>query len=132
MLAVVRYIAMSWTRTIARADGPLEGMINSLSVAVTNFQPLNDGKKWLAKVQAGDYAEGEMSAKLDQYIQNNPVHKPHALPQKYAEPNSAGHWQHAACIAEHAACMVEHAFGGLRYQASITHVANVGVSAPAD
>ena len=50
-------------------------MINSLSVAVTNFQPLNDGKKWLAKVQAGDYPEGEMSAKLDQYIQNNPVGK---------------------------------------------------------
>ena len=49
-------------------------MINSLSVAVTNFQPLNDGKKWLAKVQAGDYPEGEMSTKLDEYIKDNPVH----------------------------------------------------------
>ena len=58
---------------IAHADGPLEGLINSFSVAVTNFQPLNDGKKWLAKVQAGDYAEGEIAAKLDQYIQNNAV-----------------------------------------------------------
>ncbi len=100
-------------------------MINSLSVAVTNFQPLNDGKKWLAKVQAGDYAEGEMSAKLDQYIQNNPVHGPHALPQKFSEPDSAGRCQHAAC-------MVDGADNGLRYQESILHVVEVGVSNFAD
>ena len=68
--------SMPQTSCIVYADSPLEGAINSLSVAVTNFQPLNDGKKWLAKVQAGDYPEGEMSAKLDQYIQNNPVGHP--------------------------------------------------------
>jgi len=65
----------------AHADGPLEGMINSISVAVTNFQPLNDGKKWLAKIQAGDYAEGEIAAVLDQYIQNNSV-SPSACPRR--------------------------------------------------
>ncbi|CAK0784836.1 hypothetical protein CVIRNUC_008041 [Coccomyxa viridis] len=52
---------------------PLEGAINALSVTVTNFQPLNNGKKWLAKMQAGDYSEADINAKLDQYIQKSPV-----------------------------------------------------------
>ena len=64
---------LSLTLILATAGSPLEGMINSLSVAVTNFKPLNDGKKWLAKVQAGDYSEAETRAKLDKYIQENPV-----------------------------------------------------------
>lgn len=58
---------------LVTAGSPSEGMINSLSVAVTNFKPLNDGKKWLAKMQAGDYSEAEISARLDKYIQDNPV-----------------------------------------------------------
>ena len=79
------------------ADSPLEGAINSLSVAVTNFQPLNDGKKWLAKVQAGDYPEGQISAKLDQYIQNNPVEPPLFLhlgaPMHAVRPDTLAHIQ---------------------------------------
>lgn len=64
------------TQRTAHADSPLEGVINSISVAVTNFQPLNSGKKWLAGLQAGDYSEAEISAKLDRYIQDNPVRPP--------------------------------------------------------
>lgn len=35
--------------------------------------PLNDGKIWFAKMQAGEYDEAAVSAKLQSYISDNPV-----------------------------------------------------------
>ena len=64
---------LALTHIVYKAGNPLEGAINALSVTVTNFKPLNNGKKWLAKMQAGDYSEADINSKLDQYIQDSPV-----------------------------------------------------------
>jgi len=45
----------------------LEDAINSLSVALKN-SPMNQGKKALAKAQAGAYDEAATRAKIEQYI----------------------------------------------------------------
>ena len=56
---------------------------------MTNFQPLNNGKKWLAKMQAGDYSEADINAKLDQYIQKNPVRPIASLRSMHRVPATA-------------------------------------------
>ena len=56
-----------------RMEAGSEGLINSISVAVTNFSPANAVKKGIARLQAGAYDEGAVTAKLDSYIQENPV-----------------------------------------------------------
>ena len=50
----------------------LEDAINSLSVALKN-SPVNQGKKALAKAQAGAYDEAATRAKIEQYIKDNSV-----------------------------------------------------------
>jgi hypothetical protein len=50
----------------------LEDAINSLTVALKN-SPVNEGKKALAKAQAGQYDEAATRAKVEQYIADNPV-----------------------------------------------------------
>jgi len=56
---------------VTRANG-LQNMINQLSEAVTN-SPVNNLKKGIAKVQAGDYDETATRAKVDGYLKENPV-----------------------------------------------------------
>ena len=56
-----------------QSDNFPERLINQISVAVTNFEPLNAGKKWIASLQAGGYDESEIAAKVDQYIADNQV-----------------------------------------------------------
>ncbi len=48
-------------------------MINKLSVAVTNFSPANAVKKAIANLQAGQYDEAAVQAKLEKYINDNKV-----------------------------------------------------------
>ena len=50
-----------------------EGLINSISIAVTNFSPANAVKKGIARLQAGSYEEDAVANKLDSYIKENPV-----------------------------------------------------------
>lgn len=54
-----------------RADG-LQNMINSLSEVVTN-SPVNNLKKGIAKVQAGDYDKAAIKSKIDDYLDKNGV-----------------------------------------------------------
>ncbi|DBA99895.1 hypothetical protein WJX77_003942 [Trebouxia sp. C0004] len=56
---------------VARADG-FQNLINQISEAVTN-SPVNNLKKGIAKVQAGDYDEAAIKAKVDNYLNDNPV-----------------------------------------------------------
>jgi len=54
-----------------------EGLINQISVAVTNFSPANAVKKAIAAAQAGQYDEEAVSGKVDAYIGDNPVRTYH-------------------------------------------------------
>ena len=57
--------------TVTRAD-MFQNMINQLSEVVTN-SPVNNLKKGIAKVQAGDYDEAAIKSKLDSYLKDNDV-----------------------------------------------------------
>lgn len=59
------------SRVVVQAN-PFEDAINSLTVALKN-SPLNQGKKALAKAQAGDYDAAATRAKIEQYIKDNKV-----------------------------------------------------------
>ena len=56
---------------VTRADG-FQNLINQISEVVTN-SPVNNLKKGIAKVQAGDYDEAAIRAKVDNYLNDNPV-----------------------------------------------------------
>lgn len=56
---------------VTRADG-FQNLINQISEAVTN-SPVNNLKKGIAKAQAGDYDEAAIRAKVDSYLNDNPV-----------------------------------------------------------
>ncbi|WIA15661.1 hypothetical protein OEZ85_002287 [Tetradesmus obliquus] len=63
------------TQQIARAQGsnnPVEGAINWLTVALKN-SPINEGKKALAKAQAGEYDEKAVRGKIEGLIKDNKV-----------------------------------------------------------
>lgn len=49
-----------------------DSFINKVTVALSN-SPINQGKIWLAKQQAGDYDEAAYEAKLLQLIEETPV-----------------------------------------------------------
>lgn len=53
-------------------DSPLGQVIGFLAKGLSSG-PLNEGKIWFAKMQAGEYDEAAVSAKLQSYISNNPV-----------------------------------------------------------
>ena len=56
---------------VTRADG-FQNLINQISEAVTN-SPVNNLKKGIAKAQAGDYDEAAIRAKVESYLNDNPV-----------------------------------------------------------
>lgn len=56
---------------VTRADG-FQNLINQISEAVTN-SPVNNLKKGIARVQAGDYDEAAIRSKVDNYLNANPV-----------------------------------------------------------
>lgn len=58
------------TRLVVRSD--MTDFINKLTVAIQN-SPLAEGKKALAKFQAGNYDVEATRAMMDKYIQDNPV-----------------------------------------------------------
>mmetsp|Transcript_5435 Transcript_5435/g.16083 ORF Transcript_5435/g.16083 Transcript_5435/m.16083 type:complete len:147 (-) Transcript_5435:142-582(-) len=53
-------------------DSPLGRAVGALAKFASE-SPLNDGKLWLAKMQAGEYDKGTVRAKVDSLIQDNPV-----------------------------------------------------------
>lgn len=59
-----------------------DGLINQISVAVTNFSPANAVKKAIAAAQAGQYDEEAVSGKVDAYIRDNPVRSYHCIPRQ--------------------------------------------------
>lgn len=56
---------------ITRADA-FQNMINQLSEVVTN-SPVNNLKKGIAKVQAGDYDKAAIRAKVNGYLSDHSV-----------------------------------------------------------
>lgn len=64
-------VSQRGSRQVARAN-PLENVINSLTVALKN-SPLNEGKKALAKAQAGQYDEAAVRSKINGLIADNAV-----------------------------------------------------------
>eukprot|EP00879_Flechtneria_rotunda_P001282 GHRR01001431.1.p1 GENE.GHRR01001431.1~~GHRR01001431.1.p1 ORF type:complete len:186 (+),score=56.03 GHRR01001431.1:96-653(+) len=59
-------------RSVRMNANPFESAINILTVALKN-SPINEGKKALAKAQAGDYDNAAVRAKVEQYINDNKV-----------------------------------------------------------
>merc|ERR1719265_325009 len=53
-------------------NSPVGQAIGFLAKALAD-SPLNDGKIWFAKVQAGEYDPAPVQAKLDSYIKDNAV-----------------------------------------------------------
>jgi hypothetical protein len=66
-----RYQRVKRQAQVTRADG-FQNLINQISEVVTN-SPVNNLKKGIAKVQAGDYDEAAIRAKVDNYLNDNPV-----------------------------------------------------------
>lgn len=69
---------------VTRADG-FQNLINRISEAVTN-SPVNNLKKRIAKVQAGDYDEAATRAKVDNYLNDNPVSTCETRCYSFADP----------------------------------------------
>lgn len=65
------------SKIVASAEDPTGSaplqLINKFSVAVTNFSPANAVKKAIANLQAGQYDEAAVMAKVDKYIEDNKV-----------------------------------------------------------
>jgi glutaredoxin 3 len=59
-------------RSVVTRANPLEDAINSLTVALKN-SPINQGKKALAKAQAGSYDAQATRAKIENLITDNKV-----------------------------------------------------------
>eukprot|EP00877_Chromochloris_zofingiensis_P006705 jgi/Chrzof1/2288/Cz11g09280.t1 len=57
--------------TVTRANF-LENAVNALTVALKN-SPVNEGKKKLALMQAGNYDETTVRSKVEKYVEDNPV-----------------------------------------------------------
>jgi glutaredoxin 3 len=49
-----------------------EGLVNAITVALTN-SPVNEGKKWLARQQAGPYDSSAWKAKIEGEVGASPV-----------------------------------------------------------
>lgn len=57
---------------LAFMDSPLGQAIGAFANFLSS-SPLNDGKIWFAKQQAGEYDEAKVKAQVDAYISENPV-----------------------------------------------------------
>lgn len=57
---------------LAFMDSPLGQAIGAFAKFLSD-SPLNDGKIWFAKMQAGEYDRERVGAKVDAYISENPV-----------------------------------------------------------
>lgn len=53
-------------------ESPLGQLIGFIAKGLSTG-PLNEGKIWFAKLQAGEYDEAVVSAKLESYISSNPA-----------------------------------------------------------
>mmetsp|Transcript_98295 Transcript_98295/g.194758 ORF Transcript_98295/g.194758 Transcript_98295/m.194758 type:complete len:144 (-) Transcript_98295:472-903(-) len=53
-------------------ESPLGQLIGFIAKGLSSG-PLNEGKIWFAKLQAGEYDEAATSAKVESYISGNPV-----------------------------------------------------------